>query len=250
VVDAKLDIGQGAGNVLGTTMAFSEIKDKRSVGVEIDNSVIDGQSVGAVPTYTFANVTENHTIEVIFTEGECAVPTYAWTDPISNVTATLNWTDMNVTSYTVRYKLASDTVYTVVPNITDNFYELSGLEENAEYVWNVKSVCVADVAESNWTAQQSFRTEGAEDTAHIGIQDIDLGAMNVYSQGSDIYVVNNSNEQINNVQVFDINGRMVYNGAAQSNPTVINVNAANGIYVVRVTTNAMVRNYKVSISQR
>lgn len=216
----------------------------------IGDVLVDGESVGAVPTYTFANVTEDHTIEVIFTEAECEVPTYAWTDPISNTTATLNWTDMGATSYTVRYKLASDSIYTVVANITDNFYELTGLTENTEYVWNVKSVCVAGVAESNWTAQQSFRTEGADDTSHIGIQDIDLAVINVYSNGNDIYVVNNSNEQINNVQVFDINGRMVYNGAAQSNPTVINVNAANGIYVVRVTTTTMVRNYKVSISQR
>lgn len=230
----------------GASQTYTMVADQYYT---IGDVLVDGESVGAVPTYTFANVTANHTIEVIFTEGECEVPTYAWTDPITNTTATLNWTDMDATSYTVRYKLASDTAYTVVANITDNFYDLTGLEENTEYVWNVKSVCVANVAESNWTAQQSFRTEGADQDT-TGIQNLDLAAMNVYSNGNSIYVVNNSNEQINEVQVFDLNGRMVYTGAAQSNPTVINVNAANGIYVVRVVTATMTRNYKVAISQR
>ena len=77
-----------------------------------------------------------------------------------------------------------------------------------------------------------------------------LGEMNVYSYGNDIYVVNNSQEQIKDIQVYDLMGRVVFAGKAQSNPQVINLNAANGTYVVRVVTENAIRNYKVSISQR
>ena len=112
----------------------------------------------------------------------------------------------------------------------------------------MKSVCIADEAESSWSSQQSFRTEGTVDTT--GVVNYELDFVKVYSYGSDIYVVNNGNAVINAVQVFDLNGRIIYNGKAQENPTVINVNAANGMYVVRVITADAVRNYKVSISNR
>ena len=202
-----------------------------------------------VASYTFVNVTANHTIDVTFVPAECPVPTYAWTTDITDNSATLNWTDMEVTSYTIRYKSAEDTVYTEVTGITETSYELSGLDDNMVYVWNVKSVCIADTAESSWSSQQQFRTEGTlPDTT--GVANYSLDNVKVYSYGNDIYVVNNSNVIINNVQVYDLNGRIIYNGKAQDNPTVINVNAANGMYVVRVTTADAVRNYKVSISQR
>ncbi|MBO4645469.1 MAG: T9SS type A sorting domain-containing protein [Bacteroidales bacterium] len=203
-----------------------------------------------VTTYTFSNVMAPHTISVTFTAATCPVPTYAWADDITMDGATLNWTDMDVTSYTVRYKKASDTVYTEVANITDNFYTLTGLEEATRYVWNVKSVCITDTAESNWTSQQTFVTLGDTTSINPGIQDLTISDVRVYSNGNDIYVVNNGNAQIQEVQVYDMNGRVIFRGNAQSNPTVINLNAANGIYVVRVMTEAKVANYKVSISQR
>lgn len=207
--------------------------------------IVDGEVLAnPVASYTFTNVMADHTIEVVFTEADCPVPTNAWTDEIDYTSATLNWTDMDVTSYTIRYKRADEANFTEVTGITDNFYVLTGLQDGVDYIWNVKSVCVEDVAESVWSAQQHFTT------IPTGLNENDLNAMNVYSYGSDIYVVNNGNEQIKDVQVFDINGRLIYNGNVQSNPMVINVNAANGLYVVRVVTESSVLNYKVSISQR
>jgi hypothetical protein len=215
----------------------------------VGDVLVDSVSVGAVTSYTFTNVTADHTIDVIFVAAECEVPTLAWTDEITGTSAKLNWTDMGAASYTVRYKLITDTVYTVVDNITDNFYELTGLTENTRYVWNVRSACISDSILSNWSSQQVFQTEG--DTSYPdGIIDNMLEMVNVYSHGHNIYVVNNGNAQINEVQVFDMNGRLIYTGEAQANPTVINLNSANGLYVVRVISDAAVRNYKVSISQR
>lgn len=231
----------------GASQSFVIVADEYyTIGEVLIDSV---PLANPVASYTFVNVTANHTIDVTFVPAECPVPTYAWTTDITDNSATLNWTDMEVTSYTIRYKSAEDTVYTEVTGITETSYELSGLDDNMVYVWNVKSVCIADTAESSWSSQQQFRTEGTlPDTT--GVANYSLDNVKVYSYGNDIYVVNNSNVIINNVQVYDLNGRIIYNGKAQDNPTVINVNAANGMYVVRVTTADAVRNYKVSISQR
>ena len=232
----------------GASQTFTMIPDEFYRVFEV---YVDSVLATTSNTYTFGNVSANHTIEVVFVPATCPVPTYAWTEDIDYTSATLNWTDMNVTSYTVRYKKASDTSdFTEVTGITDNFYELSGLDMNTDYIWNVKSVCIADEAESNWSSQQTFRTLEDISSDTTGIYEMTLGEMNVYSYGNDIYVVNNSQEQIKDIQVYDLMGRVVFAGKAQSNPQVINVNAANGTYVVRVVTENAIRNYKVSISQR
>ena len=217
----------------------------------IDSVIVDGR---LLPTpqgsYTFVNVTADHTIRVTFVADQigCLTPNnYGETD-ITCSSATLVWSDTEAASYTVRYKKIGDTSYTVVPGITTTTYNLTGLEAATDYVWSVKAVCVDSIAESMWSVSHSFTTLAATDTSDI--QSVDMNAINVYSYGNDIYVTNESNEQIKDVQVYDINGRLIHKGMAQSNPEVINVTAANGIYIVRVVTDTMVRNFKVSITQR
>ena len=217
----------------------------------IDQVIVDGNVLpNPVASYTFSNVTADHTIEVTFVADAvgCIAPNITYTTNITETSATFNWNDTEAASYTVRYKKVGDTTYTVVTGITDVTYDVTGLEEATEYVWNVKAVCVADEAESSWSVAVTFVTEETIDTTDI--PDVDMSAINVYSYGQDIYVTNESNEQIKDVLVYDMNGRLIHRGMAQNNPEVINVNAANGIYIVRVVTTTTVRNFKVSISQR
>ena len=217
----------------------------------IDQVIVDGNVLPTpVPTYTFSNITADHTIEVTFVADQmgCVAPGIVYTTNITETSATLNWNDTEAASYTIRYKKLSDSTYTVVDGITDVTYDLTGLDEATEYVWSVKSVCVADEAESAWSVSVTFVTEETIDTT--GIHNAEMSAINVYSYGNDIYVTNESNEQIKDVQVYDMNGRMIHRGMVQNNPEVINVTAANGIYIVRVVTETSVRNFKVSITQR
>lgn len=217
----------------------------------VDQVIVDGNVLPTpVATYTFSNVTADHTIQVTFVADQagCVAPNITYTTNITETSATFNWNDTEAASYTIRYKKLSDTTYTIVDNITDVTYDVTGLEEATEYVWSVKAVCVADEAESSWSVSVTFVTEESIDTTDI--HNIDMSVIRVYSYGNDIYVTNESNEQIKDVQVYDMNGRMIHRGLAQNNPEVINVNAANGIYIVRVVTETMVRNYKVSITQR
>lgn len=210
----------------------------------VGDVLVDGVSVGAVSIYIFSNITEDHTIDVVFVAAECDVPTYVYTTDVTGTSATLNWSDMGATSYTVRYKKLSDTAdYTVIPNITTTNYNLTGLDQMTDYIWNVKSVCVADTAESNWSSQVRFTTIAT------GIVDAEAGQLNVYSYGNSIYVTNNSQEVIKGVRVYDMFGRVVFDGQAENND-VITLQTATGNYVVRVITNKQVHNYKVNIFQR
>ena len=218
----------------------------------IDQVFVDSVALPTpVASYTFSNIRANHTIEVTFVADGmgCVTPGIVYTTDITESSAKFNWNDTEASSYTVRYKKLSDTTFTVVTGLTDIFYEVSGLEQATEYVWSVKAVCVDSVAESAWSVPVRFATEEVIDTT-IGINDAAMAAINVYSYGHEIYVTNESNEQIKDVQVYDMNGRLIHKGMAQNNPEIIQVNAANGIYIVRVVTNTTVRNFKVSITQR
>ena len=217
----------------------------------IDSVIVDGNVLPTpVRSYTFSNVTADHTIRVTFVADQigCIAPNITYTTNVTESSATFNWNDTEAASYTIRYKKLADTTYTIVTGITETTYDATGLDQATEYVWSVKAVCVDSVAESAWSVSSTFVTEEPIDTTDI--QNAEMSAINVYSYGSDIYVTNESNEQIKDVQVYDINGRLIHRGVAQSNPEVINVTAANGIYIVRVVTNTMVRNFKVSITQR
>ncbi len=220
----------------------------------IDSVIVDGNVLPTpVRSYTFSNVTDDHTIRVTFVADEvgCTTPNIVYTTNITESSATFNWNETGASSYTIRYKKLRDTsatAYTVVTGLTGGTYDVTGLEEATEYVWSVKAVCVDSVAESAWSVSVSFVTEEPVDTTDI--HNAEMSVINVYSYGNDIYVTNESNEQIKDVQVYDINGRLVHRGMAQSNPEVINVTTANGIYIVRVVTETMVRNFKVSITQR
>ena len=217
----------------------------------VDQVIVDGNVLPTpVTTYTFSNIMADHTIEVTFVADQigCVTPGILYTTNITENSATFNWNDTEAASYTVRYKKLSDTTYTIVSGITGTTYDVTGLDEATEYVWSVKAVCVDSVAESAWSVSVTFVTEETIDTTSIN--NAELSTINVYSYGNDIYVTNESNEQIKDIQVYDINGRLIHRGVAQSNPEVINVTASNGIYIVRVVTNTMVRNFKVSITQR
>ena len=55
-----------------------------AAGYVVDNVTIDGVAMGALPSYQFANVTANHTINVTFKLIECEIPMNTYTFNYSN----------------------------------------------------------------------------------------------------------------------------------------------------------------------
>ncbi|MCQ2298164.1 MAG: fibronectin type III domain-containing protein, partial [Bacteroidales bacterium] len=89
----------------------------------------------------------------------CLEPTALVVNGVTSSTATLSWTSNGTESaWELRYRVASDSVWTVESNVTTNPYTISGLNANTSYVFEVKAVCNAS-DNSMWSRPVSTLTE-------------------------------------------------------------------------------------------
>ena len=84
-----------------------------------------------------------------FTDGEAEDYTVQITCPgatglsasnISNTAAMVNWAG-GASKYKLQYKIAGTSTWSVVNNITDNYYTLTGLTQNTKYSYRVQAIC-------------------------------------------------------------------------------------------------------------
>ena len=208
----------------------------------VSDVLVDGSSRGALSTYTFYNVTANHSITAVF-EGACYMPTNLTAMNIDTSSAVLNWVGI-APSYEVRYKAADEASYTT-QTVTTTSLQLTGLTPNTLYEYGVRSVC-GDNMTSDW-ATNAFTTRAVPVDPTVGIANADMSGIKVYSFQNNVYIVNEEGIAISNVDIYDIYGKQVYTGKVLSSPEVISLSAANGNYVVRLATENGVGVYKVAI---
>ena len=214
-----------------------------NAGYVVANVNVDGANLGALSTYTFANVTANHTINVTFVPAECEVPYSMYTTHIGETSAMLHWSHPTATSFDIQYKTTTGTL-TSVSNISGNSYELTGLNANTTYLWQVRANCT-NSNHSDWSNLVSFTTDATP--IEIGIEDLVKSNIKVYAEHQNVHIVNNEGMNIDNVRIFDTYGRLIYSGSVSSEHEVIGLNVAAGTYIVNVTTDQGVANYKVTV---
>ena len=73
--------------------------------------------------------------------------------------------------------------------------------------------------------------------------------INVYASHSDIHIVNEYGVQIDNVEVYDVYGKLLYSGHVTSSNEVISMNVAVGTYVVRLITDKGNATYKLYLTK-
>ena len=204
--------------------------------------IVDGSSRGALSSYTFYNVTGNHTITAVF-EANCQTPTNLTAFDIDTTSAVINWMG-TAPSYEVRYKAADEANYTTQTATTTSL-QLTGLTPNTLYEYGVRAVCGANMT-SDW-ATNAFTTRAVPVDPTVGIANADMSSIKVYSFQNNVYIVNEDGIAISNVDIYDIYGKQVYTGKVLSSPEVISLSVANGNYVVRLATENGVGVYKVAI---
>lgn len=214
-----------------------------NAGYVVDNVTVDGANLGALSSYTFTNVTANHTINVTFAMAECEVPYSLYATHIGETTAMLHWSHPTATSFDIQYKTPTSNL-TSVTNVSGNSYELTGLENNTVYLWQVRANCT-NSNHSDWSNLVSFTTEVTP--IEIGIEDFVKNSVKVYAEHQNVHILNNEGLTIDNVRIFDTYGRLIYSGSVSSDHEVIGLNVATGTYIVNVTTDQGVANYKVTI---
>lgn len=218
-----------------------------AAGYVVENVTVDGMTMGAVTAYTFTNVTANHTINATFRLMDCAIPTNMHTTGITTNGATFSWYHPTATSFEVQYKALDAANYTSVA-VNGNSYTVAGLNPGTTYVWMVRANCGGSNY-SDWSNGNIFTTLKENDIEN-GIEDFDVkDLVKVYASNSNVYIVNNAEVQINNVQIFDVYGKLLYSGNVSNNTEVISMNVATGTYVVRLTTEQGTANYKVYLSK-
>ena len=76
----------------------------------------------------------------------CDVPVGLNATNLSNFSATLNWTfDSNVDHYRLRYKEVNTSTWSFEHNATGNSEDISGLMQNATYIWQAKAFCSPEI---------------------------------------------------------------------------------------------------------
>jgi hypothetical protein len=211
-------------------------------GYVIDNVTVDNISMGAVSSYVFTNVAANHTIAATFKAADCEVPTFLYTTHIDETSAMLHWSHPTATTFDIQYKTPTSN-FTSVANVSGNSYQLTDLTPNTNYMWQVRAHCIG--GNSDWANLVTFTTDAS--TIIDGIEDLVKGNIKVYAEHQNVHILNNEGMNIENVRIFDAYGKLVYSGAVNTSHEVINLNVAAGAYIVNVTTDEGVANYKVTI---
>ena len=214
-----------------------------NAGYEVNAVTVDGINMGAITSYTFTNVTANHTINATFKMVDCDVPTFLYTSHIDDNSAELHWSHPTATSFDIQYKTATSN-FVSIGNVSGNSYQLTGLTENTTYMWQVRANCFAN-NNSEWSNLVTFKTETTP--IEIGIEDLVKNSIKVYAEHQNVHILNNEGLNIDNVRIFDAYGRLIYSGAVSSDHEVIGLNVAAGTYIVNVTTDQGDANYKVTI---
>jgi hypothetical protein len=155
--------------VKGASQAFAITPDS---GYRILDVVVDGSSAGAVGTYTFSNITANHTITASFE----LIPVYAPSaEPFSNVTTTVikaNW-GANGNPGGTMYYCENVTAGTNSGWITGLNWSSTSLEANTVYEFRVKAREAGGAQESGWTSLGTEETAGYV-TAEGSIAGVDI----------------------------------------------------------------------------
>jgi len=244
-----ITVTQGAnGTIAPATQTGVEYGSSRTFTITpndyyvVADVIVDGSSRGQLSSYTFYNVTGNHTITAVF-EANCQTPTNLTAFDIDTTSAVVSWVG-NATSYEVRYKTADDADYTT-QTVSATTLALTGLTPNTLYSWGVRAVCGTSMY-SDW-ASNAFTTKALPVEPVVGIANADLSSIKVYSYLNNVYVVNEEGIAISNIDIYDIYGKQVYTGKVINSPEVISLNVANGNYVVRLATDNGIGVYKVAI---
>ncbi len=215
-----------------------------AAGYVVNSVTIDNVNMGAITSYVFTNVAANHTINATFAPAECEAPSFLYTTHIDSVSAMLHWSHPSATTFDIQYKTPSGNL-TTVNNVSGNSYQLNGLTSATTYMWQVRANCVGN-NHSEWASMVSFTTD-ATTIDGTGIEDLVKHNIKVYAEHQNVHILNNEGMNIENVRIFDAYGKLIYSGAVSSSHEVINLNVAAGAYIVNVTTDEGVANYKVTI---
>ncbi len=146
VIEAKANTGgtiEPEGEIVVEEVTSQTVKITPSLGYKIKDVKVDGASVGAVTTYTFENITSDHTIEVVF-------------EPLAfTITAAAGAGGLIMPSGTIYLNYGESKSFTITPNIG---YKISDVKVDGNSVGSVSSYTFTNIT-SNHTISATFEKQ-------------------------------------------------------------------------------------------
>ena len=142
------------------------------------------------------------------------------------------WTDnANVSQWNLQYRLLNNGEWTTVVVTGSPCYSINGLINNEDYEVRVQAVCAEDNL-SDWSEILIATATNSSIDSYL------LNSITLYpNPANDIVNVQCTMYNVQDVEVFDVYGKVINTINVTDNPTRINVSGlANGMYFVRVTT--------------
>ena len=161
----------------------------------------------------------------------CDVPTGLTAGDITGESITISWdNNPDVTNWNIQYRPQGGQLSTASSNT--NSYTITGLTNNTTYQIQVQANC-GDGNLSDWSPAINVTTTGIENWLD--------NSVTLYPNPAKEYVDIRVDGDLNvtMMEVYDVYGKLINAMNVIENPTRINVsNLANGMYFVRVTTEA------------
>ena len=204
-------------------------------GYEIEKVLVDGlENMEALQNgaYAFTNVKENHTINIFF-----KTLRYTMTS-IAGPNGYIEPAGITEVNY------GEDITYTITP---DEGYEISHVLINGVN-WGAINTYTFTAIEADGDIEVFFilLEEEEEEEEEEGIHNTTIEGISIYSHANIVYIVNENHLMID-VSIFDMYGRIVWQGKPVEQR--IELNVANGIYTVRILAGEKFTAKRVSIQR-
>ena len=200
------------------------------IGYEIVKVMVDNvENIGALlnGSYSFVNVTTDHTIIVEFGKMKYRIE--------AAVTGNGFITPVGITE--VEY--GDEITYEMT---AAEGYQISQVLVNGDNMGAINTYTFAAI-EADGNIEVFFNPMDP-----TGITD-PINGISVYSHTNIVYIVNSAKVDIQDVSIFDMYGRIVWQGKVYNENNEIPLNVANGIYTVRIATDENFTSTKISIHQ-
>ncbi|MDR0206475.1 MAG: fibronectin type III domain-containing protein [Bacteroidales bacterium] len=143
----------------------------------------------------------------IFTTGPefppCAYPVELIVEHITPISVLLSWKEGNEDNlgWELRYRDATTTSWINVYVLETKTHLLEELTPNTVYVWTVRANCAGNQF-SSWATQNTFTTKPFK------IENF-TKEITVFASGKLLNIINTENRYIENIQLFDITGKLI-----------------------------------------
>ena len=161
----------------------------------------------------------------------CQVPTGLSVGNVAQTTATANWTAGDTeTAWDLQYKQHSASIWGDTIPLTAHTYNFTGLTASTQYDVRVRANCGSNNI-SDWTNTVTFTTEPD------GIADYEHSVSLYPNPNNGRFTINNEQLIMNDVQVYDVYGKLLKTIEADANTVGLDVRELSaGMYFVRIST--------------